>query len=345
MIQVYIIHVRYRIMQHSKWQTILQQTTDKPDVLVRDLGIANELVLSENANREFPIRATRRFIGKIRSHDPEDPLLRQIIPLANEEIQHPGFTADPLNEKNYMQVPGVLQKYHGRALLVVTGACAIHCRYCFRRQFPYNENNPASENWKQAIAFLDKDPSISEVILSGGDPLILADDRLTGLLHLLEQIPHLKRIRIHTRIPVVLPERINDALETMLARCAKSIVIVIHVNHVNELDRDTATAITRLKKTGAIVLNQSVLLRGINDTANDLVHLSEGLFAQGVLPYYLHMLDPVSGTGHFAVPENKARELLQELYERLPGYLVPRLVSEQPGARSKVPVELHIPGP
>ena len=331
-------------MQHTNWQSILKRSGGKPHDLSASLGIAENLAISENADREFPFRATESFIKKIRHNDPGDPLLRQILPLHEEEIQQPGFSRDPLNEKLSLQVPGLLQKYHGRALLVVTAACAIHCRYCFRRHFPYSENNPAIENWKRAITFLEQDQTISEIILSGGDPLVLADDRLGGLLQRLQQIPHLKRIRIHTRIPVVLPERINEGLIELFANCSLPIIIVLHVNHVNELDADTALAISRLKKTGATVLNQSVLLRGINDSVSAQVALSEGLFDQGVLPYYLHMLDPVTGTAHFAVPENRARELLRELHGRLPGYLVPRLVSERPGEASKIPVDLQISG-
>ncbi|HKK15543.1 MAG TPA: KamA family radical SAM protein, partial [Gammaproteobacteria bacterium] len=234
--------------------------------------------------------------------------------------------------------PGLLHKYHGRALLVVTGACAIHCRYCFRRHFPYAETNPSPDKWQNAINYLKNDKTVTEVILSGGDPLTLADHRLSELLQLLAGIPHLQRLRIHSRMPVVLPERVNRAFIELLSRYRLPVIMVVHANHARELDDNVAGAARRIRATGTLVLNQSVLLRGVNDNVSVLHALSVRLFELGILPYYLHMPDPVAGTAHFAVTEEEARQIMQELNAGLPGYLVPKLVREIAGENSKVPV-------
>jgi EF-P beta-lysylation protein EpmB len=256
-----------------------------------------------------------------------------------ETRPQPGFERDPLGEERVSPVPGLLHKYRGRALLVVTGACAIHCRYCFRRHFPYAEHAAA---WEGALGYLAADPTVTEVILSGGDPLAVTDERLGALARRLAEIPHLRRLRVHTRLPVVLPERVDEGLLEWLAGTRLAPLLVLHANHPRELDGAVAAAVGRLRGAGVPVLNQAVLLAGINDRVEDLAGLSEGLFEIGVLPYYLHLLDPVAGAAHFEVPLPRGRELVAELARLLPGYLVPRLVREVPGAPAKVPVELSM---
>ena len=247
---------------------------------------------------------------------------------------------DPVGDLAAQTVPGVLHKYHGRVLLVATGACAVHCRYCFRRHFPYTASNAASRHWQFALRYIQNDQSIKEVILSGGDPLSLSDARLESLAAAVAQIPHVTRLRIHTRLPIVIPERVNNALLNWLGGSRLQPVIVLHANHANEIDEAVSRAIGRLREQRVTLLNQSVLLRGVNDSIQTLVELSEALFNIGVLPYYLHLLDPVQGAAHFDVDHQRALYLIDNVRARLPGYLVPRLVREQPGAPHKIPAEL-----
>lgn len=318
------------------WQRELARAVNRPQELLRLL----ELELPENAvarlaQREFALRVPRGFVARMRKGDPADPLLRQVLPLDAEMQPAPGYSADPLREGDTMPVPGLLHKYRGRVLLTVTGACAVHCRYCFRRHFPYGEANPGAEQWHAALTYLHGNPDIHEVILSGGDPLSLTDDRLAALVERLDAVPHLRRLRIHTRLPVVLPERIDARLLDWLGGTRLTPVVVIHANHPREIDTDVARACRRLAETGATLLNQSVLLRGVNDDARVLAMLSETLLRAGVLPYYLHQLDPVQGAAHFAVPDAEAHRLWGFLRDALPGYLVPRLVREIPGEAAK----------
>jgi EF-P beta-lysylation protein EpmB len=274
----------------------------------------------------------------MRRGDATDPLLRQVLPLDAELHAAPGYVADPVGDLAALAGHGLLQKYHGRALLVTTGACAIHCRYCFRREFPYGEQHAGRQAFATALAAIRADSSIAEVLLSGGDPLTLSDRRLAGLLEGLEAIPHVRRVRVHTRLPVVLPERIDAGFLSMwnsLRRVQR--VVVIHANHAQELRAavDVQAALGALRASGTTLLNQSVLLRGVNDSIAVLEDLSVALFESGVLPYYLHLLDPVRGAAHFDVPADSARRLHAQLTARLPGYLVPKLVREDPGAASK----------
>jgi EF-P beta-lysylation protein EpmB len=274
----------------------------------------------------------------MRRGDPGDPLLRQVLPLAEEMLESPGYVADPVGDLQSLAATGVLHKYHGRALLVTTGACAIHCRYCFRREFPYAEQHAGAREFAAALALIREDTSITEVLLSGGDPLTLGDRRLGQLLGELEQIPHLQRVRVHTRLPVVLPERIDAGfIATWGAVRRLQRIVVIHANHAQELAgaADVHAALAALRDSGTTLLNQSVLLRGVNDSAAALEALSLALFEAGVLPYYLHLLDPVRGAAHFDVPAAEAQALHAELTARLPGYLVPRLVREVAGAPAK----------
>lgn len=323
-------------MQQANWQSAFRKAKTAPSTLLEDTGLSGiDLPLANQAAISFPLRVTEGFKHRINPGDERDPLLRQILPLAEEDQDRPGFSIDPLAESANQPVPGLLHKYHGRVLLVVTGACAIHCRYCFRRHFPYAESNPAGKLWQEALDYIAGDHSVSEVILSGGDPLTLTDDRLSGLAQALAAIPHIKRLRIHTRIPIVLPERIVDTLVDWLTGTRLKPVMVVHVNHANELDASVVPAIDKLKHAHIPLLNQSVLLKGVNDSAEALATLSERLFELGILPYYLHMLDPVKGTAHFEVDESRAKLIMQGLRELLPGYLVPKLVREIAGHPGK----------
>ncbi len=265
----------------------------------------------------------------------EDPLLLQVLPDPREDVLVVGFDTDPLSESAIDRPPGILQKYDGRVLLVLTGACAIHCRYCFRRHFPYGERRLSQAAREEALDRLREDSSISEIILSGGDPLTLGDDYLSRLVGELAEIRHLRRLRVHTRMPVVLPDRVDDGLLEWLTGSRLKTVVVLHVNHASEIDSEVSRSLSRLSRAGIPLLNQAVLLRGVNDSVEAQVDLWERLFEVGVLPYYLHLLDPVDGASHFDVPEDEGRRLMASLVERLPGYLVPRLAREVPGEKSK----------
>lgn len=324
------------LRQVPAWQTALAQVVTDPSELLRLVGLGEEWrEAAEAAAKAFPLRVPRGFVARMRSGDPADPLLRQVLPLGQELRVMPGFGPDPVGDHAAQQAPGVLQKYKGRVLLTATGACAVHCRYCFRRHFPYEESNASVDGWCGALDAIATDSSITEVILSGGDPLTLSDRRLTAFVQQAARIPHVKRLRVHSRLPVVLPERITKALCEILISTRLRPVLVIHVNHAQEIDPTVQTACELLTKYGIPLLNQSVLLRGVNDNAEALIDLSEALFAVGVLPYYLHQLDRVQGAAHFEVSDSIARQLHATLQSRLPGYLVPRLVREIPGATGK----------
>jgi EF-P beta-lysylation protein EpmB len=288
-------------------------------------------------SKGFPLLVPRGFASQMRRGDPADPLLLQVLPVAEEQRQVPGFVRDPLRESELSFNAGLLHKYAGRALLMSSPGCAVHCRYCFRRHFPYHQV-PRRGAWEPALAELDAATDIHELILSGGDPLMLDDADLGLLFVRLGSIEHLHRIRIHTRLPVVLPSRVTAALCSLLATHPRRCVLVVHANHAAELTAPQRDACRSLGEAGITLLNQSVLLRGVNDSAPALIALSERLFDCGVLPYYLHQLDPVAGTAHFAVDDQEARRLTDALRTRLPGYLVPRLVRESPGSAYKVPL-------
>ena len=326
-------------MSRANWLEQLRGAVRDPEALNRMLGLDPDgSELPARSLREFPLLVPRNWVERIAYGNKNDPLLRQVLPLAAEDQAHAGFSRDPLGEAGRLQAPGLLQKYHGRALLVTTGACAIHCRYCFRRHFPYAAENGARDNWDGALEQLARDPDLSEIILSGGDPLVLADDRLLTLIQRLEQLPQLQRLRIHSRVPVILPERVTDELLQALSRTRLIPVLVIHCNHPEELDQHAGSALERLRQAGIVLLNQSVLLRGINDSWETIAALSERLLRYGVLPYYLHLLDPVDGAAHFHVPMADAAVIMEALRRHLPGYLVPRLVREQAGAPYKLPL-------
>jgi len=324
------------LRQVPGWQTALGQAITDPAELLAVLGLGPEwLPAARDAARDFPLRVPRGFVARMRRGDPADPLLRQVLPLAEECQVVEGFGPDPVGDLAAHKAPGVLHKYEGRVLLTATGACAIHCRYCFRRHFPYAEANASAERWREALEYVALHPDVREVILSGGDPLTLSDRRLADFVRAIEAIPHVVRLRLHTRLPVVLPERVTPDLCAWLSGTRLKTVVVLHANHAQELDATVRTACARLADSDATLLNQSVLLRGVNDSVEALTQLSETLFAADVLPYYLHLLDRVQGAAHFDVSEELARQLMAGLNARLPGYLVPRLVREVPGGSSK----------
>ncbi len=320
----------------SGWQAELRHAITDPAELLRLLELDSALLpAAKRAAGLFPLRVPRGYVARMRKRDPSDPLLRQVLPLAAELEDQPGFGRDAVGDLASARGAGVLQKYRGRALLITTGACAVHCRFCFRRHFPYSEHSGLRGGWQPALEQIAADASLEEVILSGGDPLSLSDERLAALAAQLDALPQLKRLRIHTRQPVVLPERVDHGLIRWLGCGRLRKIIVLHANHARELDRQVAAAIAALGAAGATLLNQSVLLRGVNDELGALKALSERLFECGVLPYYLHLLDRVHGTAHFEVAEAQARALHRALAAELPGYLVPRLVREEPGQPSK----------
>lgn len=321
------------------WQQAWRNAVTDPGELLDMLGLAHLAQgVAATPPHGFTLRAPRGFVARMRHGDPADPLLRQILPLDAELQEVAGYGADAVGDIEARSAHGVLQKYQGRALLIATGACAVHCRYCFRRHFPYAEETASAARWQSALRALAADSSVSELILSGGDPLSLATHRLVELTDALRGLPHIRRLRIHTRLPVVLPERVDRELLSWLASVPLQKIVVIHANHAHEMDSGVARAMSALRQTGATLLNQSVLLRGVNDSTTALVELSEALFANDVLPYYLHQLDAVRGAAHFQVDDRRARQLHRQMRERLPGYLVPRLVREISGESAKMPL-------
>ena len=294
--------------------------------------------MSDAAAAQFPLRVPRGFVARMRPGDPADPLLRQVLPLDDEEHIAPGFTLDAVGDAAARAGTGVIRKYRGRALLVTTGSCAVHCRYCFRRHFPYADETAAAGGWREAVALIGRDASIEEVILSGGDPLSLATSKLSELTDALARVPHVRRLRLHTRLPVVLPERVDAELLAWLRSLPWPVACVLHANHPNEFDAHVDAALARLRDAGVVLLNQAVLLRGVNDSVDALAALSMRAWDAGVLPYYLHQLDRVAGAAHFEVGDDEARALHARLSARLSGYLVPRLVREIPGDTGKRPL-------
>ncbi len=327
-----------RYLAEPGWQQQLARTITDPGELLERLSVdADHFAGAAAAAMDFPVRVTTDYLSKIRPGDPRDPLLLQIMADAAELRASPGFSRDPVGDLATSPLPGLLHKYPGRVLLVTTGACAIHCRYCFRRHFPYTENQPARQRWRPALEYIRENAGISEVILSGGDPLMLSDRLLEELIGHLQTIPHLKRLRIHSRLPIVLPDRLTHGLVELLGDTRLQCSLVIHANHKNEIADADLPGLHRLASAGISLLNQAVLLRGINNTVDAQAELSERLFEARVLPYYLHLLDPVQGAAHFNVETTEAVEIMQKLRDRLPGYLVPRLVREIAGKKSKTP--------
>ncbi|HEY0661507.1 MAG TPA: EF-P beta-lysylation protein EpmB [Lysobacter sp.] len=327
-------------LQPPRWQQLWREAVRDPRELLGLLGLESAALerSASDAAVQFPLRVPRGFIDRMRHGDPHDPLLRQVLPLDEELRPMPGFSLDAVGDAAAKAADGVIRKYRGRALLVATGSCAVNCRYCFRRHFPYADETAAAAGWRGAVDLIRTDASIDEVILSGGDPWSLSTAKLAELTDALATVPHLKRLRVHTRLPVVLPERVDDALLGWLDRLPWPVTVVLHANHANEFDDGVDTALARLRASGATLLNQAVLLRGVNDSVEALAALSERGHEAGVLPYYLHQLDRVQGAGHFEVPDAEARRLHAALAARLSGYLVPRLVREVAGDPGKRPL-------
>jgi L-lysine 2,3-aminomutase len=320
------------------WQIELQQAFTRPADLLQYLELDPHLPGLGLPSHDFPLRVPRGYAARMRKSDPRDPLFLQVWPAPLEADETPGFSPDAVGDLGKLKDGGVIHKYQGRALVIATGACAVHCRFCFRRHFPYADALASRDHWRVALQALAADRSIHEVILSGGDPLSLTDGKLAELVSALEFLPHVRRLRIHTRQPVVLPERVDAGLLAWLRRGRLQKVMVLHVNHAQEIDEAVAGAARDLKAAGLSLLNQAVLLRGINDSVAAQHALSERLFEIGVMPYYLHLLDRVQGTAHFEVGPEEGASIVRELSHQLPGYLVPRLVREEPGAPAKVAI-------
>lgn len=323
-------------IEPSPWKEILADLITDADELCEllDLSDLDRATVKESC-AGFPLRAPRPYVSRIKPADPLDPLLLQILPRTEELITTDAAELDPLQEQQFSPVSGLLHKYHGRVLIVLSGSCAIHCRYCFRRHFPYQDARIGKSQWQEILDYIKADTSITEVIFSGGDPLNSTDASLARKCDDLADISHLRRLRIHTRQPVMIPQRINKECLAWMSQTRLDVVIVLHSNHAQEIDSSVKKALIDLKSAGITLLNQSVLLKGINDSAQTLAELNERLFECGVLPYYLHMLDPVQGAMHFAVPHQRAMQIKAELQAILPGYLVPRFAVEEPHANNK----------
>lgn len=325
---------------NKDWRQQLRDSAITPEKLLQRLNLPNELLDGMQAgSRLFPLRVPEAFIQRMQSGDRFDPLLRQVLPLMDETFQVDGYIDDPVGDLRSNAAPGVLHKYHGRALLMVTGACAVNCRYCFRRAFPYSEQQIKPAQWLQTLDYLRLHDDINEIILSGGDPLVLSTERLQALCNELKSIPHLRRLRIHTRLPVMIPERITTNLCEWLGSLPWPVCIVLHINHHQEINTAFKLACKRIRATGTTLLNQAVLLKGVNDSDKCQRILSERLYDAGIIPYYLHQLDPVSGSQHFKVEDQQALEIYASMQRYLPGYLLPRLVKEVPGQPSKLPLK------
>mgnify|MGYP003584927685 CR=1 FL=1 len=315
-------------IREENWLEILANSVSDPQVLLQKLGLPIEKFEKDIAARRlFPLRVPQPFIDKMERSNPHDPLFLQVMSAAREFLTAEGFSKDPLEEQQ-TAAPNLLHKYHNRVLLMVKSGCAVNCRYCFRRHFPYDQNKGNKVNWQKALDYIALHQEVEEVIFSGGDPLMAKDDELNWLIKRLENIPHLQRLRIHTRLPVVIPQRITDELCDLLAGSRLPTVLVTHINHGNEIDEFFARAMAKLKNGGVTLLNQSVLLKGINDNAQILKTLSDKLFQTGILPYYLHLLDKVEGSAHFHLEDQRALEIYRDLQRITSGYLVPKLARE-----------------
>ena len=328
--------------RQNSWLTELAQAISDPMQLLELLEIDPTPWLSGlKARQLFAQRVPRSFVDRMEKGNPHDPLLRQVLPLNEEFEVHDGYSTDPLDEQDNV-LPGLLHKYHSRVLMIVKGGCAINCRYCFRRHFPYQDNKGNRTTWQHSLDYIATHPELDEVILSGGDPLMAKDSELKWLIENIAQIEHIKTLRIHSRLPVVIPSRITDDLCQILQHTRLNVVMVTHINHENEIDDELNTRLNKLRQVGVYLLNQSVLLKGINDSVEAQAALSHALFQAGVLPYYLHLLDKVQGAAHFYVSDEKARQIMSQLLTRVSGYLVPTLAREIGGEASKTPLDLHL---
>jgi len=325
--------------QSFAWQQALSEMITSPLELLSLLNLSPSQIPWQ-WDKNFPLRVTQSFVARMQKGDPLDPLLKQVLSIKEESKLSNNYSSDPLKETEHNPVPGLLHKFKGRVLLTFTSSCAVHCRYCFRRHFPYQENNPGRKGWSQALDYIANHPDIVEVILSGGDPLMAQDQSLALFLKQLSDIKHVKILRMHTRLPVMIPQRICHSLLKVLDDTEQDIVMVYHINHPAEIIPSIAQGVTALKQQGITVLNQTVLLQGVNDNAECLKQLSLNLFQAGILPYYVHLLDAVQGASHFSVSHEEARKLQGSLRAELPGYLVPKFVREIPYHPSKMPLDL-----
>lgn len=323
------------LQQTKTWQQELADGFSNIEEICNYLKISQATKELITTSSDFPLRVPREFVDRMEKSNLNDPLLKQILPVKDEHITAPGFINDPVGDIDSMTETGLIHKYHGRVLLITTGSCAINCRYCFRRNFPYNDFQLSTKKNLKAINYIQDQQDISEVILSGGDPLLLSDQKILALIQQIEDIPHIKRIRIHSRIPIVLPSRITTDFCNKLSLIKKDLILVVHANHSNELNAEVKLACEKLKKANITLLNQTVLLKDINDNADQLCTLQEKLFSFNIMPYYLHLLDKAAGTAHFEVSQNIAISLMDQLKKVLPGYLVPKLVREQAGESHK----------
>ena len=321
---------------YSDWKAELSNCISSIDELLNQLGLkAEDLNATEQAASQFPIKVPQPFVKLMEYGNPKDPLLKQVLPITSELQVNSNFSTDPVGESSFNPVPSIVHKYRNRVLMIISPNCAINCRYCFRRHFPYEDNRQSKQQWLKALDYLKTKPEINEVIYSGGDPLAANDNFLSWLTQQIESIKHIKRLRIHTRLPVVIPSRVDNQLLDWLGNTRLKPTMVLHINHANEIDTKLCQAVDQLKTAGINILNQSVLLKGVNDSSEQLIALSEKLFDAGVMPYYLHMLDPVQGASHFDIPVDRAIEIFNQMQAELPGFLLPKLVQERAGETSK----------
>ncbi|MEZ8030516.1 EF-P beta-lysylation protein EpmB [Enterovibrio norvegicus] len=326
----------------QNWIKEIANAVSNPQILLQQLDIEPTPWMSGfSARALFSQRVPQSFIARMEKGNPNDPLLRQVLPVVEEFDEAEGFTTDPLEEQDN-DVPGLLHKYKNRVLMIVKGGCAINCRYCFRRHFPYQDNKGSKDTWRETIAYLRDHPEVDEVILSGGDPLMAKDHELKWLVEAIEAVPHIRKLRIHTRLPVVIPSRITPALAQLLKETRLKVILVTHINHANEINDELRHSMAILRQANVTLLNQGVLLKGVNDSVDSLKNLSNTLFDSGILPYYLHVLDKVKGAAHFLVSDDEARSLMTGLIKEVSGYLVPKLTREVGGKASKTPLDLHL---
>jgi EF-P beta-lysylation protein EpmB len=347
MIPISNIAVEKESNEKENWRTILSRSRISRESLFQRLGLDNNRTSAsaadcseQNAESLFPLVVPEPYLQKIQVGNLNDPLLLQVLPQTKEFLNVNGFIEEPLAEQDFSPVPGLIHKYKSRVLLIATQSCAIHCRYCFRRNFPYSDHRNSQESWQLSLDYIAKHEEINEVILSGGDPLVMSDKALNRLITQVDEIKHIRRIRIHTRLLPALPQRVTNELLDIFKNRRCRLIVVSHCNHAQELGEDVASALARLHSQGIQLLNQSVLLKGVNDDARALATLSESLWELNVQPYYLHLLDKVSGAAHFDIGEQEAHKIYKCLLALLPGFLVPKLVLESPGERSKTPVSL-----
>jgi EF-P beta-lysylation protein EpmB len=325
---------------HTSWQKELANVVTDPQKLLEALDICPKNYLQHfKARQLFPVRVPSSFISRMKKNDINDPLLKQVMPLSQEFVITDGFSSDPLEEHDTV-AEGLLHKYKHRVLMIVKSGCSINCRYCFRRHFPYQDNSPNKQRWQAALTYIEQHKEINEVIFSGGDPLMASDEHLSWLIQQLEKIPHITRLRIHTRMAIVIPQRITQSLVSLLIKTRLKPTIVFHINHQNEIDSQVIKAIEPLRSARIPLLNQSVLLKGINDSADTLCQLSEKLFDAGITPYYLHLFDKVQGVAHFDVEEKAIKFIVQQMMAMLPGFLMPKVVREIAGEANKTPFNL-----